>query len=153
MSRNAKPLNWLLAASLALNLGMLGAVAWQQWRPQAAPAPQHLTDILELSATQREQWATLEGPFLQDLDANWAQIRQHREALVQAIFTPTPDAVAIAREQTRIAELQNAQQQRVITQLLAEHALLDDAQRTRLRDLLLSHYSAEPTQEEQLHNK
>ena len=151
MKTERKPLHWLLAASLALNLGMLGTVAWQQWRPQAAA--QHLTDMLELDAAQRQQWQALERPFLQDLNGNWEQIRQHREALVKAIFSATPDLSAIAREQARIAELQNAQQQRVITQLMAERELLNDTQRARLLALLLSRYSAEPTQEEQLHSK
>ena len=89
MKTERKPLHWLLAASLALNLGVLGAVAWQQWRPQAAA--QHLTDMLELDAAQRQQWQALERPFLQDLKGNWEQIRQHREALVKAIFSATPD--------------------------------------------------------------
>ncbi|MFZ1363518.1 MAG: periplasmic heavy metal sensor [Brachymonas denitrificans] len=148
-----KPLTWLLAASLALNLGMLGAVAWKQWSPQAAQAPQPLTDTLALDAQQRQQWEALERPFLQDLNGNWEQIRHHREALVQAIFASTPDPAAIERKQARIAELQNAQQQRVITQLMAERELLNSEQRARLLALLLSRYSAEPTQEEQLHNK
>ena len=151
MKTERKPLHWLLAASLALNLGVLGAVAWQQWRPQAAA--QHLTDMLELDAAQRQQWQALERPFLQDLNGNWEQIRQHREALVKAIFASTPDPAAIEREQARIAELQNAQQQRVITQLMAERELLNSEQRARLLALLLSRYSAEPTQEEQLHGK
>ena len=72
---------------------------------------------------------------------------------MQAIFASTPDPAAIEREQARIAELQNAQQQRVITQLMAERELLNSEQRARLLALLLSRYSAEPTQEEQLHNK
>ena len=151
MKTERKPLHWLLAASLALNLGMLGTVAWQQWRPQAAA--QHLTDMLELDAAQRQQWQALERPFLEDLNGNWEQIRQHRETLVKAIFSDKPDPSAIAREQARIAELQNAQQQRVITQLMAERELLNDTQRARLLALLLSRYSAEPTQEEQLHSK
>ena len=43
------------------------------------------------------------------------------------------------------------QQQRVITQLLAERALLDERQRTRLMELLLNRYAQETTEEEQLH--
>ena len=117
------------------------------------PSPQQLTDMLALDATQRQQWEALEQPFLQDLSRNWEQIRQHREALVQAILAPTPDPAAIEREQARIAELQTAQQQRVIAQLAAERELLNDTQRAKLLALLLSRYSAEPTQEEQLHNK
>ena len=52
-----------------------------------------------------------------------------------------------------IARLQAAQQQRVIDQLLAERAMLDDAQRTRLLQLLLTRYAEEATEEEMLHRK
>jgi hypothetical protein len=58
---------------------------------------------------------------------------------------------AIDAEQAAIAKLQGAQQQRVITQLLAERGLLDAPQRQRLMDLLLSRYSQETTEEELLH--
>ncbi|MFP5485837.1 MAG: hypothetical protein ACLGHV_09245, partial [Gammaproteobacteria bacterium] len=58
---------------------------------------------------------------------------------------------AIDAEQAAIARLQGAQQQRVITQLLAERALLDERQRTRLMELLLNRYAQETTEEEQLH--
>lgn len=39
----------------------------------------------------------------------------------------------------------------MITQLLAERALLDERQRTRLMELLLNRYAQETTEEEQLH--
>ena len=58
---------------------------------------------------------------------------------------------AIDAEQARIAALQDAQQQRVIAQLLAERALLDDGQRARLMALLLSRYAQESSEEELLH--
>lgn len=54
---------------------------------------------------------------------------------------------AIDAEQARIAALQDAQQ-RVIAQLLAERALLDDGQRARLMALLLSRYAQESSEEE-----
>jgi uncharacterized sporulation protein YeaH/YhbH (DUF444 family) len=83
--------------------------------------------------------------------ANWAEIRRHREALVRHIFANEPQRAAIDAEQARIAALQDAQQQRVIAQLLAERALLDDGQRARLKALLLSRYAQESSEEELLH--
>ena len=62
-----------------------------------------------------------------------------------------PQRAAIDAEQARIAALQDAQQQRVIAQLLAERALLDDGQRARLMALLLSRYAQESSEEELLH--
>ena len=147
---------YLLVVSLALNLGIVTALVVRPLlsRPAnmaAQPAHLNLQDYLELSAKQRAQWQQLEPAFLRDLAANWQDIRQHREALVQHIFAATPDRMAIDAEQAAIAGLQGAQQQRVIAQLLDERKLLDAPQRKRLMDLLLSRYSQESTEEELLH--
>ena len=146
---------WLLAVSLALNMGIGVALVRHQWQPvpaaTAALPVLNLPDYLDLSGAQRQRWQQLEWPFLQDLSANWGQIRQHREALVRHIFAATPDRSAIDAEQARIAALQDAQQQRVIAQLLSERALLNDGQRAQLMALLLQRYAQEATQEEQLH--
>lgn len=149
---------WLLAVSLAANAGTLGAVLYQQSRahgvaPIAASAPLHLPDYLQLSDAQRMLWQQLEPLFLQDVAANWADIRQHREALVRAIFAATPDPATVSAQQARIAALQDAQQRRVIAQLLAERELLDAKQRDKLMELLLSRYAQESTEEEQLHRE
>lgn len=147
---------YLLAASLALNLGIVTALVIRPSPPMPAdsaaqPAHLNLQDYLELSAEQRAQWQQLEPAFLHALAANWQDIRQHREALVKHIFAATPDRTAIDAEQAAIAGLQGAQQQRVIAQLLSERKVLDERQRKRLMDLLLSRYSQETTEEEQLH--
>ena len=155
MNRRSVPA-WLLAASLALNAGIVVAVALHQWQPppkvQARqPSPVNLPDYLELSAEQRLRWQQLEPDFLRDVATNWSEIRRHREALVRHIFANEPQRAAIDAEQARIAALQDAQQQRVIAQLLAERALLDDGQRARLMALLLSRYAQESSEEELLH--
>ena len=147
---------YLLVASLALNLGIVTALAMRPAPPRPAdsavqPAHLNLQDHLQLSAEQRAQWQQLEPEFLQALTSNWQDIHQRREALVRHIFAATPDRVAIDAEQAAIAGLQGAQQQRVIAQLLAERQLLDAAQRQRLMELLLSRYAQETTEEELLH--
>lgn len=147
---------WLLIASLSLNLGCVGAVLYLQMRP-AAPLPAsaaarvNLPDYLQLTPQQRQQWAQLEPGFLHDIAGNWEQIRRHREALVQHIFAPTPERSSINAEQARIAALQDAQQQRVISQLLAEREMLDSGQRVKLMQLLQTRYAQEATEEERLH--
>ncbi|EHL23390.1 MULTISPECIES: periplasmic heavy metal sensor [unclassified Acidovorax] len=155
MNRRSVPA-WLLAVSLALNAGILVAVAMHLLQPQSSvdavrKSPVNLPDYLELSAEQRLRWQQLEPDFLRDLTANWAEIRRHREALVRHIFADPPQRGAIDAEQARIAALQDVQQQRVIAQLLAERALLDEGQRARLMTLLLSRYAQESTEEELLH--
>lgn len=155
---NRTAMKWLLAISLSLNIGIIGAVVVKQARP-SVPQPAvlsaqlNLTDYLELTSEQRQRWQQLEPDFLHDLAANWRDIRQHREALVRAIFVAVPDRAAINAEQANIAALQDAQQQRVITQLLAEREVLDQNQRARLMTLLLGRYAQESTEEELLHRK
>ncbi len=147
---------YLLVVSLALNLGIVTALVIRPSPPQPAeiaaqPAHLNLQDYLALTAEQRTEWQQLEPAFLQELAANWQSIRQHREALVRHIFAASPDRTAIDAEQGAIAVLQGAQQRRVIAQLLAERNVLDEHQRKRLMELLLSRYSQETTEEELLH--
>lgn len=147
---------YLLAVSLALNLGIVAALVLrpaplQPAAPAAQPNHLNLQDHLELTAEQRVRWQQLEPDFLRELAANWQNIRQHREALVRHIFASEPDRAAINAEQAAIAALQEAQQQRVIEQLLAERGVLNGPQRQRLMDLLLSRYAQEATEEELLH--
>ncbi len=146
---------WLLAASLSLNLGIIAVVLLNQVRPPQAAVvvqtPVNLPDYLQLNEAQRQRWRQLEPDFQRDIAANWREIRKHREALVRHIFSPAPQRAEIDAEQARIAALQNAQQQRVIRQLLDERELLDESQRKKLMDLLLSRYSQEATEEELLH--
>lgn len=156
---NRTLVKWLLAVSLSLNIGIIGAVVFRQLQPPAAPpaatpSPHpNLPDYLQLSAEQRQRWQQLEPDFLHDLSANWSEIRSHREALVRAIFAAVPERAAINAEQARIAALQSAQQQRVITQLLAEREVLNAKQRARLMELLLGRYAQEATEEELLHRE
>lgn len=146
---------WLLAISLSLNAGMLAAVAYNQSRPapDAHGEAQHvnLQDYLKLTLEQRERWQRIEQDFLKDLSANWREIRTHREALVRQIFSPKLDRPAIDAQQAKIAALQDAQQRRVIAQLLAEREMLNDDQRAGLMELLLARYKQEATEEELLH--
>ncbi len=141
----------LLAVSLALNLGTIAAVLMNKL-DSATPSQASLPDMLQLTAGQRQRWQQLELPFLQDIGQNWRAIRAHREALVGQVFAGgEPQRSAIDAEQAAIAALQDAQQRRVIEQLLAERALLDERQRAILMKLLLSRYAKEATEEESLH--
>ncbi|HJV79707.1 periplasmic heavy metal sensor [Noviherbaspirillum sp.] len=151
---NRTALKWLLAISLSLNAGMIVAVAVNRLGdPQASMQGEQLSlpDYLQLSADQRRRWSEIEEVFLKDIASNWREIRAHREDLVRQIFSGTPDRSVIDAEQSKIAALQDSQQRRVITQLLAERELLDQSQRDKLMKLLLSRYTQEATEEEMLH--
>lgn len=159
MTHPSRPtwMRYLLVISLALNLGVAAALVLRLapvTPPQATiPPVVHLPDYLELTPEQRARWRELESPFLADLSANWNDIRRHRETLVRHVFAPVPDRAAIDAEQAAIGQLQAAQQQRVIAQLLAERDLLDEPQRARLLQLLLERYAKEATEEELLHTR
>lgn len=144
-----------MAASLSLNLGFAATVAYKQLQqiPTAPAAQQHvsLPDQLQLSLEQRSRWHQIEQGFIKDLAVNWRDIRQHREALIKHIFSAQPERTKIDAEQAKIATLQDAQQRRVIRQLLAERDLLDQRQRAALMTLLLQRYTNEATEEELLH--
>lgn len=150
---------WLLAISLSLNIGMISTVAFTRMRavsdaPAGSARHVSLPEHLRLTAEQRQLWQRIEQDFLKDIGANWREIRTHREALVRQIFSARPDRAAIDAAQAKIAALQDAQQRRVIDQLLAEREVLDDGQRAALMSLLLARYAQEAqdaTAEEHLH--
>jgi hypothetical protein len=153
---NRTVLKWLLAISLSLNAGIIAAVVVNRMvdaPPSAAlrAGQVNLPDYLQLSADQRRRWAEIEQGFLKDIADNWRQIRAHREALVRQVFSAAPNRSVIDAEQAKIAALQDSQQRRVITQLLAERDLLDQTQREKLMALLLGRYTQEATEEEMLH--
>lgn len=143
---------WLLAVSLSLNLGIVAAVLFRPLQDAKLAQPHlNLPDYLQMNDAQRQRWHQLEPAFLQDITANWREIRAHREALIRHIFSANLERAAIDAEQARIATLQDVQQRRVIMQLLAERELLDDGQRAKLMALLLRRYAQEATEEELLH--
>lgn len=140
-----------LMLSLALNVGVLGAVAYRALAPAGAPAaglnlPRHL----QLSPEQLSRWQASETAFLAQLGAATHDIRLHRDRLVRAIFAPTADPATIETERAAIARLQDEQQKLVIRQLLLERELLNPAQREQLAQLLLAQ-PVGPSTLEQLH--
>ena len=95
----------------------------------------------------------------ESLYARLSGMQEQQEAIAQAlaqtqqgrtVFFYPEDQPA---EQAAIARLQAEQQQRVIAQLLAERALLNEAQRVRLMELLLRRYAQESSEEELLHRE
>lgn len=137
----------LLACSLLVNVGVLGAATYRALAPTAFEGlPRHLG----LDETQTRRWHEAEQGFLAELDLGTKAILAHRERMVRAIFADPPDLARIEAERAAIAALQDAQQKRVIAQLLKERELLDGAQRARLAALLLVQ-PAGPAGFEQLH--
>lgn len=141
-------LQTLLAFSVLINVGVLGAAAYRALGSDAFPGlPRHLG----LDATQTHHWHEAERDFLARLAEGKTAIQAHRDRMIRAIFADAPDLARIDAERTTIAALQDAQQKRVIEQLLRERELLDAAQRERLAALLLAQ-PAGPSGFERLHH-
>ena len=137
-------LQFALLLSLLLNLGVIGAAGYLAVTRGQAPAifggdatETSLPDYLKLNAEQRRQWHDLEKEFLNELAADWDQLRAHRETMINEIFADRPDRGRIEAERAAIAELQATQQQRVIAQLLKERDIIDGGQRRALAELLV----------------
>jgi hypothetical protein len=135
-------LKFVLVLSLALNAGVLGALAYQMaahgvpvvFGTEGEP---HAADYLKLTPEQRERWRALEADFIARLEADRRDIAVHRERLIREIFSEKPALERIEADRETIARLQTEQQRRVIAQLLREREILDGAQRDLLADFLL----------------
>ncbi len=137
----------MLAVSLLINIGVLGAVAYRTLSTASFPG---LPRYLQLTDEQVRQWHASEESFLTQLRASAAAIHGHRDRMIHAIFADTPDPALIDAERAAIARLQDEQQKWVIQQLLQERELLNPAQRVRLAQLLLDQ-PAGPSTIERLH--
>lgn len=124
-----------LALSLLVNLGVLGALGYRALQSRDGPS---LVQQLKLDAEQQRHWHEAETTFLAQFAADSKEIRQRRDRLITRIFAAAPDMAAIEVERHGIAGLQDRQQKLVIAQLLQESEMLDDAQRERLAQLLMS---------------
>ena len=138
-----------LLLSVALNLGVLGAVLLDRLGPgaSATQAPP-LHRILALDEAQRARWEAVEAPFLQQFEVAAVRLERHRHALVGALFAEAIDPLRIEAERAAIAELQQDQQRLIIEQLIAEREILDARQRQQLLGLLLAQPPARTTVED-----
>jgi hypothetical protein len=134
----------LLAFSLSLNLGGIGATAYHAIRSGHFPSlsqPQepnvYLSDYLNLASEQRRIWREKGQIFWQEIAAAWPQIQVRREAMVRAIFSANPDPAVIEAERAAIGGLQEQVQRAAIRHMLDESAMLDSKQREALTELLI----------------
>lgn len=138
---NPRWLRYVLVISLALNLGVLGAIGYRAIQssgvPGASPGFPGLVDYLDLRDEQKRDWREAESHFLAQFEPRASEIRELRDRLIRAMFADDPDRAAIESDRARIARLQEEQQRLVVEQLLRERAVLDAAQRERLMQLLL----------------
>lgn len=146
----------LLAFSLLLNVGVLGAVGYQAWQNGGWPGlhagdkHDHLVEYLNLSEEQGRQWKAKEEKFLQEMRADWEDVRIHREHMIRQIFSQQPDLAVIEADRAAISRIQEKQQRHVIAQLMEEQRILNATQREALAGLLIQQKPA-GSLEERLH--
>jgi Spy/CpxP family protein refolding chaperone len=143
---------WLFAVSFLINIGLIGAPLIAHWMGGSASeralfgmGHEAVPDYLKLDAAQRTQWRAMEEDFLRGLRDSGRAIEQHRERMVNEIMADQPDLARIESERSAIFALQQAQQRRVIEQLLKERAVLRPDQRANLARLLIRQGVAEHT--------
>jgi Spy/CpxP family protein refolding chaperone len=148
-----------LILSALLNIGVVGAVVNRTIQLGHFPplfsghtSEPSLAEYLKLTPDQHQKWHAMEVGFLQGLKADWQQIGTHRENMIQEIFSEQPDRTRIEAERAALAQLQGAQQQRIIEQLLKERTILTREQQAALAKLLTQQAPAS-TLEERLHGQ
>lgn len=143
-----------LTLSVLFNLGVLGALGWQQFAnlQRSQPGEPLLVRELQLDEQQRQHWQDFEAPFLHELNQSSLVIQQQRNQLIDSIFAEQLNHERINAAQAALAEQQNHQQRLVIDQLLREREILSTTQRQRLAQLLTQESSLS-SHVEMLHNE
>lgn len=143
-----------LTLSVLFNLGVLGALGWQQFAnlQRSQPGEPLLVRELQLDEQQRQHWQDFEVPFLHELNQSSLVIQQQRNQLIDSIFAEQLNHERINAAQAALAEQQNHQQRLVIDQLLREREILSTTQRQRLAQLLTQESSLS-SHVEMLHNE
>lgn len=137
-----KWLGFALAASLALNVGVIAAAGYKAWSGARTSAyfgmpHEDIPGYLGLSSDQRAKWHALEKGFVAELANDAREVAAHREKMIRMIFGERPDPAAIEAERAAIFALQERQQRRIVAQLLKEQEMLTAGQRAQLAELLV----------------
>jgi hypothetical protein len=129
-----------LALSLLLNAGFVGTLVWQQATTDGlslpSGAPTELTRQLGLNADQLGRWHDSNVTYLAYMRAAEEAVAQSRNGLLRSILDAATESPEVEAERARFVELQQAQQQLAIDQLLRERDILDGEQRRRFITLL-----------------
>jgi Spy/CpxP family protein refolding chaperone len=124
----------VLVLSLAMNLGVLGTAAYQRYGGRAAHvttpgAGVSLREELKLTDEQARTFTELHAALQARVQPMREQMHRRRQAFLEMLATPSPDAEAMDR---RLAEMNQGQlevQRAVADYLLAEMHLLTPEQR------------------------
>lgn len=138
-------LRYLLAVSLALNLSVVATAGYRYLSARGTWTSPFGTKMAkdrflfeELSLTKQQMRAMREKaiPFRAEIDRQRAEILARRKDLIRLMRSDAPDPAAIDGAIARISAMQEAMQQKITRQMLAQKALLDPAQQQRLLDLI-----------------
>ena len=148
----SRALRLLLALSLAMNLGVLGAAAyhWRTRLPHDATLSERsrasentLRQELLLSDEQAREFDALQADLQTQLDGARVEMRGLREAFLRLLSSPGADHVALDQHLAAMDQVQSRIQRTVANNLLAKKKRLSPAQQATFLDLLKRSFERE----------
>ena len=135
-------LRFLFLLSVAINAGVIGAVAWHHYGPaagpeEAAPPGGGLRQDLRLTGEQAQEFDRLYAELEARVAAGRERMRDRRRALFDILGAPGADPAALDAVLVEIGGVQAGIQRAVAEYLLAQVQLLSPAQRARFVELLI----------------
>jgi Spy/CpxP family protein refolding chaperone len=132
-------LRLLFFLSVAINVGVVAAIAWQRYEaPAAGPVEaEPLREQLRLTDAQVREFDRLYVELEGQVAAGRERIHERRGMLFDMLGEPSPDAAAVEAVLVGIGLEQAGIQRAVAEYLLAQARLLTPEQRARFVDVLV----------------
>jgi Spy/CpxP family protein refolding chaperone len=132
-------LRLLFVLSVAINVGVVAAIAWDRYDAQAAGPAQAepLREQLRLTEAQVREFDRLYVDLEARVAAGRERIHERRGRLFEILRDPAPDAAEVDAVLADIALAQAGIQRAVAEYLLAQARLLTPEQRARFVDVLV----------------
>jgi Spy/CpxP family protein refolding chaperone len=132
-------LRLLFVLSVAINVGVLAAIAWDRYEAQAAGPTQAepLRQQLRLTDAQVREFDRLYVDLEARVAAARERIHERRRMLFDMLGEPSPDAAAVEAVLADIGLEQAGIQRAVAEYLLAQARLLSPGQRARFVEVLV----------------
>ena len=135
-------LRFLFLLSVAINAGVIGAVAWHHYGPaagpeEAAPPGGGLRQDLRLTGEQAQEFDRLYAELEARVAAGRERMRDRRRALFEVLGAPDADPAALDAVLAEISGIQADIQRAVADYLLAQARLLAPDQRARYVESLV----------------
>jgi Spy/CpxP family protein refolding chaperone len=138
----------LLLLSVAINLGVIGALGFRSWRPPrhgdrlpGKPRPKGHPEYAALNLTDQQSrlWSQAEKEILGRLDELRNQLHTEHQLLFDQLQADKPDRQIVQQQIERIGALHQNMQTIVMDGLLEKRSFLNDQQWKQLLGLIGGH--------------